>query len=690
MYLDFILPAAACFLCLCLGLIALLGTRSFVYRIFALGMLILAVEQFFSILAIRSDFLSAFLQWDFFKMLAGAFIPCVWLAFSICYAREDCRKNLLRSRWVLLAAAIFPAAVICFFRASLFTRASFSHEWIVRFGWPAYLYNLSILSIAILILVKLEKTLRSSSGAIRWRIKFMALGIGSLFAVRIYSTAERLLFVGDHSLLFTIDSGTLIFADLLVVISLLRTRLQNINVYVSQDFLYNSIIISVVGVYLLTLGVVAQVARYFGASEVLLHNAFVIFIAVVGVAVLFLSSGIKFAIRKFISRHFKRPVHDYRKIWGSFTERTASLVDLYDQCNAMVRTVSEEFGVSSVSIWLNDELRNAPVLCGSTHLSLTSELNPDFESEIRFLALSSRDRKAPVRLDSAGQAAGDEGPSSDSGGNICCCVPLLAGGEFLGIITLGRKLTKEEFTVEDFDLLRTIADQAAGLILNHKLFERLGHAREMQAFQAVSAFFAHDLKNVASTLSLTLTNMPVHYENPEFRADALKMISKSVEKIQNMCGRLSALNQQFELHRCECDLNELVANTLSSLKLNCALVTDLGPVPRVSLDPEQIQKVILNLVLNAGESAAEGTEIRIATSRNGDHLLLSVTDQGCGMSREFINESLFHPFKTTKKRGLGIGLYQCKMIVEAHRGRIEVESREGHGSTFRVILPVAA
>jgi len=155
-----------------------------------------------------------------------------------------------------------------------------------------------------------------------------------------------------------------------------------------------------------------------------------------------------------------------------------------------------------------------------------------------------------------------------------------------------------------------------------------------------------------------------------------------------MCSRLSALNRKFELHRCECDLNELVAGTISNLNLGCALVTDLCPVPKASLDSEQIRNVILNLVLNASESVANGTEILIATGLKDGCLLLSVTDQGSGMSRKFIKECLFHPFKTTKERGSGIGLYQSKMIVEAHGGRIEVQSREGCGSTFTVFLPL--
>jgi len=65
-----------------------------------------------------------------------------------------------------------------------------------------------------------------------------------------------------------------------------------------------------------------------------------------------------------------------------------------------------------------------------------------------------------------------------------------------------------------------------------------------------------------------------------------------------------------------------------------------------------------------------------------------VADNGCGMSQDFLNRSLFRPFQSTKKTGVGIGMFQSKMIVEAHGGRIEVESEQGKGSTFRVLLPI--
>jgi len=107
------------------------------------------------------------------------------------------------------------------------------------------------------------------------------------------------------------------------------------------------------------------------------------------------------------------------------------------------------------------------------------------------------------------------------------------------------------------------------------------------------------------------------------------------------------------------------------------------------IDPDQIQKVLVNLFLNAKEAIGEGGEIRVATWQKDSWAIISITDNGCGMSKEFIAGSLFHPFKTTKKQGMGIGLFQSKMIIEAHQGHIEVESEEGKGTTFRVLLPMA-
>ena len=118
------------------------------------------------------------------------------------------------------------------------------------------------------------------------------------------------------------------------------------------------------------------------------------------------------------------------------------------------------------------------------------------------------------------------------------------------------------------------------------------------------------------------------------------------------------------------------------------LVSQLRPLPKVRLDPVQIQNVVTNLVLNASDAVGAAGRITVETSQQNGCVVLAVADTGCGMSPEFVQHSLFRPFQTTKKAGIGIGMFQCKMIVEAHRGRIKVESEPGKGTAFRVSLPI--
>src|SRR6185369_9018724 len=122
--------------------------------------------------------------------------------------------------------------------------------------------------------------------------------------------------------------------------------------------------------------------------------------------------------------------------------------------------------------------------------------------------------------------------------------------------------------------------------------------------QTVSTFFVHDMKNLASKLSLTMENLPDHFDDPQFRADTLGVISGTLKKIDSMCSRLSMLRQNVELRVAECDLKQLVETTLEEFEssLRAALKPDLKPVPKVLIDQEQMHKVLTNLVMNANEA----------------------------------------------------------------------------------------
>jgi putative PEP-CTERM system histidine kinase len=251
---------------------------------------------------------------------------------------------------------------------------------------------------------------------------------------------------------------------------------------------------------------------------------------------------------------------------------------------------------------------------------------------------------------------------------------------------------RKPFSEQDCDLLKSASDQAAASLLSIQLSQQLSQAKQLEAFQTMSTFFVHDLKNTASTLSLMLRNLPLHFDNPEFRQDALRGISKTVTHINHLITRLSLLREDLTQGRVEADLNQLVAQTLTELQEtpDTELVRELRPVAKVRMDPAQMRHVVTNLVLNARDAAGPVGKVKVETSESDGWVTLAVQDNGCGMSLDFIRRSLFRPFKTTKKNGIGIGMFQCKMIVEAHRGWIQVDSTPGKGTAFRVFLPAQA
>jgi putative PEP-CTERM system histidine kinase len=285
-----------------------------------------------------------------------------------------------------------------------------------------------------------------------------------------------------------------------------------------------------------------------------------------------------------------------------------------------------------------------------------------------------------------GELERDAFASISQGGNRIC-IPFLAADRLLGLSVLADRVDAAPYTPEELDLLECIGNQAAAGLLNLRLSGELVLAKQLKAVQTMSTFFVHDLKNVVSSLSLTLDNLPDHFDDPLFRQDALRGISATVNRINHLIGRVSVLRNRIDVKPVESDLNQLVLEALAGLNW-LREVELLHPLPKISIDPERIQNVVTNLLLNAREAVGKGRQVRVQTGQRDGHAVLAVADNGCGMSPAFLRDSLYRPFHTTKKEGLGIGLFQSRMIVEAHRGGIQVESEPGKGTTFLVILPL--
>jgi putative PEP-CTERM system histidine kinase len=678
--------------------VAWLGRRSLAHWSFAAGMAVLAIESLFAGLAADAVAKENLLYWQNWRLVAMAFLPATWLFFSLSYARGNARESLARWRFGLVAAFLVPVGLAIGFRGQLIILeypTGPAGPWILRLRAPGLALNLLFLLSAVLVLMNLEHTYRAAVGTMRWRIKFMLLGLGVLFVIRAYSSSQVLLFRALNLELRGLNSAALLLACALISRSLLRAGHFEVNVFPSHSVLHGSLTVMLAGVYLLIVGVLAQVVTFLGGDASFTLKAFMVLVLLVLLTLLLLSDRVRLHTKRFVSRHFQRPLYDYRAVWRTFTEATTRRVEQADLCGAITRLASEIFQALSVTVWVVDDRSNGLAFAASTSLSDTkaAHLQLDAADAAQVVAALAT-HPEPVDLDSSKEnwasvlrrLQPDQFPQK--GGNRIC-VPMIAGGELLGVLMLGDRVGGMPYSTQDFDLLKSVSEQAAACLLNIRLSQRLSQARQLEAFQAMSAFFVHDLKNTASTLSLMLQNLPLHYQDPQFREDALRGIGKTVAHINELIGRLSLLREELTIHPVECDLNELVTEALKCLgeQPRMELVRELRPLPKLRLDPTQIQNVVTNLLFNARDAIGPDGRIQVETSRRNGWAVLTVADNGCGMNPEFVRNSLFRPFQTTKKRGFGIGMFQCKMIVEAHHGKIEVESEPGKGTTFRVLLP---
>jgi putative PEP-CTERM system histidine kinase len=678
--------------------VATRAKRSFVRWTFVLGMLALSTESVFSGMSVDAILPGEVVHWEMLRMIVVSLLPGVWILFSLSYSRGNARESLAKWWFIVAAAFLLPAGLAVLFRGNLIASiapSAVEDHWMLRLGLSGIALNLLFLIAAVFVLMNLERTFRASVGTMRWRIKFMILGLGVLFAVRAYTSSQALLFRGVDQSLEGVNSGALLVACLLIVRSLLRAGQFDVTVYPSHSVLSNSLTVLLAGIYLFIVGVFAKVVTFLGGDATFTLKAFVILVVLVLLTVLLLSERMRLFTRRFVSRHLQRPVHEYRLVWRKFTEGTAARVDQTELCRAIVKLAAEIFQALSVTIWLVDDTRERLTFAASTSLSDTTGTNLSPQgTEVVEVVRALLEQTAPVDIDASKERWAallrQWHPDEFRKGGDRIAVPMISNGELLGLITLGDRVGGVAFSQQDFDLLKCMGDQAAASLRNVQLSQKLLQARELEAFQTMSVFFIHDLKNTASTLNLMLRNLPVHFDKPAFREDALRGISKTVDHINQLIERLSLLRHELEMQPTETDLNEVVSQAVTGWAKtgDVDLVQDLHPLPRLYLDREQILKVVMNLVLNATQAVSGKGRVCIETTHRNGWVVLSVADNGCGMSAEFRNRSLFRPFQTTKKQGLGIGVFQSKMIVEAHGGRIEVESELGKGTTFRVLLPV--
>ena len=227
-----------------------------------------------------------------------------------------------------------------------------------------------------------------------------------------------------------------------------------------------------------------------------------------------------------------------------------------------------------------------------------------------------------------------------------------------------------------------------------EMIRKEGEQKQFESFARLSSVLTHDLKNQILSLSLLVNNMERKFDREGFKEDAMRTLSDSVNNLQNLVAKLSDPRTPTKRFRERSNLSLLVDRVVQRTAAQASgkydVSSELKPDLFALVDGKAVERVIENLVINALEAMPDGGSLRVATWQDNGSAFVAVADTGKGMTEEFMRERLFHPFATTKKKGIGLGLYSCRDIIEQHGGRIDVASRVNVGTEFKVILPMKA
>jgi putative PEP-CTERM system histidine kinase len=616
--------------------------------------------------------------WKECALTVEALLPPSWILCSLTFARQS-------GPWKI--GIVFKAVVASTFLFSVLPQIlplnefiyapDFPGERLLFLGNAGFYFYIAIMACLVLSLVNFEVTLANASPDAFWKIKFEIIGLGIILTAQIFYYSQALLYRSLNMNYLSLRSFLYLVAAMLIAYSLAFRR-GNVRIQVSRQVAFNSVVLFAVGAYLVMLGLLGEGMHHFGTlfpRNVIISLAFLSGIALL---ILLLSERFRREVKVVLHKNFYQNKHDYRTQWLHFTEQLSTSRSGDELLQRILSAYCNIFGISGSALFLYEENRGGYRLLADHEMKLHGDMVSVDNSLVSFMA--NRAWVISIAEDVSEITTADSRFFKDN--LISFVVPLIVGGHLEGFIVLGQPIdSKEVYIYEDYDLMKTIARQASQAILHQRLSEQITHAREIEAIGNVATFVAHDLKNLVSSLSLIVENAPRYLDNPDFQNDMLTSLGNTVVKMQKLISRLKNLGELDQFKQQQVNLLELAKRT--ALQVVGYKIPVSGSVEIVEADENEIQKVILNLLMNGIEASDPDDTVAIEVGFSNAPFI-KIIDRGCGMSAHFLRSELFKPFRTTKKKGLGIGLYQCRKIIEAHGGKIEVNSEEGIGSVFTV------
>lgn len=545
--------------------------------------------------------------------------------------------------------------------------------------------------IAIGALVLLHNLYAGAASASRRIILWSGIGLGAFFAYDL--NIHTLAYLGKTN---PVMLGSLqgIVAGVMAIMMAVGANSSSAGLEFrpSRAVTFQTLSLLVIGSYLIVMVLVTRSLALLGgdvgrASQI----AFLVF--AIAAAIIWLpSQRIRRSLRVMAAKHLFQHRYDYREEWlrftrtigqvsssgSSFKERAVkAIADITESPAGLLLMPNEEAQLELNARWKWATL-DVPAL--ASDYMLPSIL----EQHNHILALD----EARSGVEYFGEL--DHIPTwLSEADDAWALVPLIHFDRLVGVIVLARPRLERKLDWEDFDLLRVVGHQLASYLAEQAGQQALMDASRFDEFNRRMAFVMHDIKNIASQLSLLSRNAQKHADNPDFRADMLVTLRNSSDKLNALLARLGRYGSGQTQAVREVDLAQLAAKVCERFKGGHPVSLARTDKAVVLADAEAVEQALLHIVQNAVDASEPGEPVTINTHREGINGVIEVVDAGSGMSPEFMRTGLFKPFVSSKQGGFGIGAFEAREMIKAMGGRLMVESRENIGSRFCVSLPVA-
>lgn len=475
------------------------------------------------------------------------------------------------------------------------------------------------------------------------------------------------------------------------IFALATWRRETWTVRLSRTVAFQSLSLVAIGAYLVVMVVVTAALERFGGEAARGVQVAFVFGSTIAVLLLLAVAPFRAWFKVKIAKHFFQHRYDYRTEWLRFTETMGrpgavsgsldqrvvqAIADITESPGGLLLLPDDSGGLSTQARW-NWPGADVPVQAGD------GDLLRHFEATGRI-----------AELDAARSGQGpDAGLLPEwmlASPAAWAAVPLVHYDRLAGVVLLARPVIGRRLDWEDFDLLRVVGRQAGSYLAEARVAEALSEARRFDEFNRRFAFIMHDIKNLVSQISLLARNAERHADNPDFRADMIATLKDSATRMNDLLARLSQHNKARPAEPRPVPLMAAVEGvTAAKRPLHPIALTGEADLFALA-DPARLEQVIGHLVQNAIDASEPGEPVCLNVRRRGLEALIEILDRGHGMSADFVRTQLFKPFASTKAAGFGIGAYEARSLVMSMGGRIEVESREGEGSRFTVVLPQPA